>query len=58
MSRCRACPAIMTGSEIARKQPNGKPEELCTKCLQAAGVLGDMDAAAFDLMDVETKQYE
>ena len=48
----------MTGSEIARKQPDGKPEELCTKCLQAAGVLSDGDEAAFDLFNVEVKQYE
>ena len=58
MSRCRACPAIMTGSEIMRKQPDGKPEELCTKCLQAAGVLSDGDEATFDLFTAETKQYE
>ena len=56
MSRCKACPAIMTGAEIAREQPDGTPEELCTKCLIASGVYSGEDEA--DFMEMESKQYE
>jgi len=45
MSRCLGCGAIMTGAEIGRSKPDNTPEDLCTKCLIAAGVLGGDDEA-------------
>lgn len=51
MSRCLACPAIMTGAEIVRKQRDGTPETLCTKCLIAAGVFHGQEEA--DFMEME-----
>lgn len=45
--RCEACPAIMTGKEIGREQPDGSPETMCTKCLIASGVLLDEEITLY-----------
>jgi hypothetical protein len=46
----------MTGGEIARKQRDGSPETLCTKCLIAAGVFSGQEDA--DFMDYMGGVYE
>ncbi len=49
MSRC-VCNRIMTVQEMSRKDRDGEYEQLCTRCLQEAGVLGCEDEAeAYDV---------
>ena len=46
----------MTGSELARKQPNDKPEVLCTRCLIAAGVLYGHEQAEWEEAEGERNE--
>jgi len=45
MSRCVACSSVMSGAELVRTKPDDTPEDICTKCLIAAGVYGGVEEA-------------
>ena len=52
MSRC-ACGRIKTTHEMCRKDKDGNYEDLCTKCLQMAEVLGCEEESFIPDLDSE-----
>ena len=46
--KCKGCNTTMTPEEMGRVQPDDKPEELCTKCLIASGVISEDDDHLWD----------